>query len=428
MTSNSVTFNWQGTSLSGGDFNDPAAWRQDAVPGSADVALFGNPEDVQGGIVSGNAAIGELLVTANTHSLHAAPRYYFSGTITATGVGTAASVMIGGQATATLTGSASLLAAGIDIAQGTLSALGGSVRTELIQADSVAVGAGREQSGDLSVAAGAVLTDGTSLLVGLRGSGSVQLGGAAFIGSPSQGGDMRVGTGLGGVGVVEVGGSASLQIAGTLALGGAGSAQLSIGTDAVVSAGAAVLVDHGSDVFLVQGELTAPRIDIAPGAAVLGSGELGSYLSQPLPATTNAGTIQATGTLFVAGTITSLGGTLAVGAHADLMAEGVVGRATLAFLGRDGYLGVQGVDNGTRVVGFQPGDRIYLSDATSLTFNDTTGIMTLSLTGGGTEQLHVSGQFAGDTFSIRDGLITLQRDTAHPGDAGLAQHSGHIAA
>ena len=117
-------------------------------------------------------------------------------------------------------------------------------------------------------------------------------------------------------------------------------------------------------------------------------------------------------------------GTFAVGAHADLTVfDGIHGRTNLAFLGPDGYLAPFSVGNGTNVDGFAPGDRLFLANAQSISFNDTTGTLTVLLTGGHTEALHFAGDFTGETVSLNSDVIIVTKndawhwtaDTHHPG-------------
>ncbi len=413
MTTKPKVIVWRGTDSNGGTFSDPAAWRGGVAPGAGDVALFRGPGEFGETTAMGNGTVGRLALNGG---ISGGAHVYFTGTITALGLAGGASVTIGGFSEADFTSGSQLDAAAVVLSDGTLTATGGAYPGAQIYADSITIGAATNHGGDLRVANGAVLGTTGDVLIGGHGGGSFELdSGFAYIGNTNDGtGALTLGADTGGFGNLELAGDSFLFEGGLMSVGVHGTGILSVGAYADAYLYGGLSVGSGSEVAMLGGTVEASAITVSAGALVIGSGSFGGGLRFTDAALTNNGTIQASaGDLFITAKTVSGHGTFAVGAHADLTVfDGIHGKTTLAFLGPDGYLAPFSVGNGTTVDGFAPGDRLFLADAQSISFNDTTGTLTVTLTNGHTEALHFTGDFSSDTFALNSDVITVTKNAA----------------
>jgi T5SS/PEP-CTERM-associated repeat protein len=194
--------------------------------------------------------------------------------------------------------------------------------------------------------------------------------------------------------------------------GGAGT--LTIGPDGLVTVGSELQVCGSSETLTMAGG-TLRGGAYAEGVYVTTGGLLSGFgtIATPSGQIANDGAIVATGgTLVLDGALVGDGKLdIAAGATADI-AGSQTGHVTLAFAGPGGVLDLaHGILDDGAITGFAAGDTIEMAGVTSLSFNASTGVMTLGDHGTYVGKLRFSGAYASNAFTLAQStagaLITL---------------------
>jgi T5SS/PEP-CTERM-associated repeat protein len=395
-----------------GNLLDPNNWVGDVVPGIDDSALI---TINIGGPAGGTFSVNNLMLLG-TESIS------FTGAVDTAGVGVCQGVMICEGATATFAPGATLNDGGVLIvgndAVGALVAQGSGATHSVLNSVNANIGKQDGGVGTVTIDDG-VWTDSGHAYIGDTGVGTLNV---IDNGVVNVGGDIAMAAGSKGTMTIASGGS--VTVAGVLQVGGAaafaGTAKVKVG------AGSGLTVDHGIEVG------TGSEVDIA-GGTVTGGVTAGCIATEGNGLLAGAGVIAGFGTLATRtgarisddGVIRAAGGNLEVegnvgGAGSIQIAANSVATLTgnaltfagIAFIGADATLSLaQGAKVTAAIAGFAIGDIIAMAKVDAVSFNATTGILTLADLGKTVDSLHLAGSFAGDTFNVNQtatgAVITL---------------------
>ena len=375
-------------------------------PGAGDLALFDTGIN---SAVIGDATVGGIeFLGAQTVS--------FAGAITAEGLaGLPYAVTVGLNAQIAFGAGASLTAPSLEVGVGggssTLTMAGAALTTTR-----AVIGGDKVSQGVVSIDH-AEWSDAKSLVIGSMGFGALSLGAGAdvFVGvGGTVPGNVEIGVHRGADGSLDLNGGAYMYITGNLAIGGAlgaashGVGQVNVGPNSVLDAlSGTITVNDGSSVGLATGYFNAGLLNVAQGALIEGSGRIiASSLLE------NNGEIRASGFLDIAGPVQG-NGVLEIGADSALYLEqSVLQQASISFLGGGGELGLdQFVSVAAPVEGFGVGDSIAAAFVDNVSWDQSTGILTL-MTGDSVDgTLALTGDFSQDVFKVHEvgsvGTITV---------------------
>jgi T5SS/PEP-CTERM-associated repeat protein len=392
-----------------GNLLDPNNWVGGVVPGPTSSALI--TENV-GGPVGSTFSVNNLMLLG-------AESIIFTGTLDTAGVGACQGLMICDGATATFTPGAILNdghalivgndAVGALVAQGT-----GTIHSVI---NSVNANIGKQDAGVGTVTINdAIWNNSGHAFIGDAGSGAVNILGASIV-TFGGGVDMADEAGSRGVMTIATGASVSVGLAlcvGEAASKDAGTASVSVAAGASLTTGNALEVGNGGLLTIaggtVTGGATASCVYVQTGGEISGYGLLTTRAGA---AVDDDGTILAKGgTLTVNGNVGGEGSIqIAANSTAQLTGAGL-GLSGIAFIGPDATLSLaHGVKAAASISGFAVGDIIEMANVDAVSFNATTGNLTLSDQGLQVSVLHLAGSFAGDTFSVTQSatgaMITL---------------------
>jgi len=401
-----ATFTWTGQGKHGA-WSARGNWSpHGGPPGAGDLALFDTGID---SAVTGDATVGGI-------EFLGVQTLGFAGAITAEGLaGLPYAVTIGLNAQIAFGAGASLTApsleVGVDGGSSTLTMSGAALTTSqaVIGGDSVSQGVVSIEN--------ALWSDAKSLVIGSTGFGALSMGPGAdvFVGVGGKvPGNVVIGAHRGAQGSLDLNGGAYMFITGNMAIGGAlgaashGVGQVNVGPNSVLDAlSGTISVNDGSSVGLATGYFNADLLNVAQGALIEGSGRIiASSLLQ------NNGEIRASGFLDIAGPVQG-SGVLEIGAGSTLYLEqSVLQQASISFLGSGGELGLdEFVSVAAPVEGFGVGDSIAAAFVDNVSWDQSSGILTLMSGGSADGTLALTGDFSQDVFKVHEvgsvGTITV---------------------
>jgi T5SS/PEP-CTERM-associated repeat protein len=386
-----------------GDLLDPKNWDGGVVPGIDDSALI---TINVGAPVSGIFSVNNLMLLGKES-------ISFTGTVNTAGVGDCQGVMICEGAVATFTPGAILNDGGVLIvgndAAGALVAQGSGTTHSVLSSVTANIGKQDAGVGTVTIDDGSWTNSG-HVYVGDSGTGTLNVidNGVVIVG-----GDMAMAASSGSDGTMTIASGGSVTVAGVLQVGGP--ANYSGGAAVSVGVGSGLTVDHGLEVG------TGSKLTLK-GGTVTGGATTGSIGTEAGGLLAGAGVISGYGTLTTRagavvnddGIIRASGGSLAV--NGNVTGEGVIQIAAnsvanltgasltlagIAFIDADATLSLaQGAKVSAAISGFAIGDIIQMAKVDAVSFNATTGSLTLSDLGKTVDSLHMVGSFAGDTFGV----------------------------
>jgi T5SS/PEP-CTERM-associated repeat protein len=392
-----------------GNLLDPNNWVGGVVPGPTSSALI----DMNvGAPVTGTFSVNNLMMLAPESIT-------FAGTLDTAGVGVCQGLMICEGATATFSPGAILNDGGVLIvgndAVGAMVAQGAGTVHSVINTGSANIG---KQDGGIGTFTinDAIWNNSGHAFIGDDGSGTLNVLGASKV-TFSGGVDMADEAGSHGVMTIATGASVSVGLAlcvGEAASQDAGTASVSVAAGASLTTGNALEVGNGGLVTIaggtVTGGATASCVYVQTGGEISG---YGLVTTRAGAAVDDDGTILASGgTLTVNGNVGGEGSIqIAANSSAQLTGAGL-GLSGIAFIGPDATLSLaHGVKAAASISGFGIGDIIEMANVDAVSFNATTGNLTLSDQGLQVSVLHLAGSFAGDTFAVTQSangaMITL---------------------
>ena len=357
MSGKTIRFNGKGQP---GNLLDPHNWAGGVVPGIGDTALIATNV---GGPVNGAFSVNNMMLLGTE-------KIVFQGILNTVGVGACKGLMVCDGATAVF-------------------------------------------------APGAVLNDGNVMIVGNDGNGTLNVthGGVVNIGT-----NLDVGACKGGLGQVAVA-NGSIAVSGSLHIGGAaataGSGTFSVGAGGVVTVAGDLGVGATGTLNLAGGSVTdgsiaggtASHIAVQAGGIIAGFGSISATNGAQI---WDQGIIQATGgTLTVNGNIAG-NGSLGIGANSTAVINAsTLKLAGISFLGPNADLTLaHGSAINAPISGFAIGDILSMASVDAVSFNASTGVLTLSEHSAFVENLHFVGNFSGEMFTIHQqngmGAISLQ--------------------
>lgn len=407
--SNPIIYSGKGQA---GNLLDPNNWVGGIVPGSND---FAEITMNVGGPIGGTHTYNNIMVLGSE-------QITFTGTLDTTGaLNQCFGLYVCVGAGATFAPGAVLNDPGVLVvgqgATGTFLAEGSGTSHSIINS---AVG----KLGNLAHGVGtATIDDATwnnsgEVVIGYLGKGTLDVtdGGVVHIGT-----DAWLACYAGTSGTMNISSGGSVSVGGFLDIGVArgltSNASASVGTGSSLTVNGALTVDTGSHLTLaggtVTGGITSDCVMISSGGVVSGFGTLNS--PEPnLNRMVDNGTILATGgTLNVTAGLLGAG-TIQIAANSTAMMTGAyINLPSIAFIGPDATLGLaHGSSIAATLSGFGLSDMITMANITTASFTASTGMLALRQNNAFVENLHMAGNFTGDTFAVHQvgalSTITLQ--------------------
>ena len=409
MSGKTIRFNGKGQP---GNLLDPHNWAGGVVPGIGDTALIATNV---GGPVNGAFSVNNMMLLGTE-------KIVFQGILNTVGVGACKGLMVCDGATAVFAPGAVLNDGNVMIvgneAAGTVLAQGnGAVHSILNTVDGnigkAAAGVGTVTIDD------AIWNNSGHVIVGNDGNGTLNVthGGVVNIGT-----NLDVGACKGGLGQVAVA-NGSIAVSGSLHIGGAaataGSGTFSVGAGGVVTVAGDLGVGATGTLNLAGGSVTdgsiaggtASHMAVQAGGIIAGFGSISATNGAQI---WDQGIIQATGgTLTVNGNIAG-NGSLGIGANSTAVINAsTLKLAGISFLGPNADLTLaHGSAINAPISGFAIGDILSMASVDAVSFNASTGVLTLSEHSAFVENLHFVGNFSGEMFTIHQqngmGAISLQ--------------------
>ena len=388
-----------------GNLSDPKNWAGGVTPGIDDSALI--TVNV-GGPVAGTFSVNNFMLLG-TETIT------FTGTIDTAGVGACQGLMICDGATA-------IFAPGALLNDGNALIVGNDAAGALVATHSILnsadanIGKQDDGVGTVTIDDG-VWTNSGHAFIGDAGSGTLDV---TDNGSVSFGGGVQMAAAVGSHGKMTIAHGGSVTVTGALRIGGAslgaaGTGLVSVGANSNLTVDQGLVVGTGSELDIAGGTVTggaaADRFATETGGVISGHGELttrvGATISDDGIIRASGGSLQVTGNVNGEGSIQ-----IAANSTAELTG-GSLTLSGIAFIGPDATLSLAHGSKVTAAIsGFAIGDIIAMANVDAVSFKASTGILTLSDHGTKVESLHLTGNFAGDTFGVSQtaagALITLR--------------------
>ena len=406
MSGKTIAFDGKGQP---GNLLDPKNWAGGVVPGIGDTALITTNI---GGPFAGTFSTNNMMLLGSE-------KIVFEGTLDTAGVGACKGLMVCDGATAVFTPGAVLNDGNVMIvgnnAVGTLLAQGtGTTHSVLNTVDG---NIGKQAAGVGTVCIDdAIWNNSGHVVVGDSGNGTLNImdGGKVTVG-----GNFDVGAHTGATGLISVG-AGSVAVGGALNIGGAaataGSGTFDVGAGGAVTVGGNLGIGATGQLNLAGGSVTdtvgsTGQIGIWSGATVSGFGSITAANGTNID---DQGVIRASGgTLAINGMICG-SGTIEIGANstAAINSNSLKLAGGISFIGANADLTLtHGLAVNGPISGFAIGDILSMASVDAVSFNAANGILTLSEHHAFVENLHFTGTFAGDMFTIHQqngmGMIGL---------------------
>ena len=409
MSGKTIAFNGKGQP---GNLLDPKNWAGGAVPGIGDTALVTTNI---GGPFNGTFSVNNMMLLG-------AEKIVFQGILNTAGVGACKGLMVCDGATAVFTPGAVLNDGNVMIvgneAAGTVLAQGSGTTHSILNTADGNIGKHAAGVGSVSID-DAIWNNSGHIIVGDEGNGTLAVthGGKVNVGT-----DLNVGACTGGTGhvavasgTIAVGGA--LHVGGGVAMGGAG--VFGVGIGGVVTVAGDLGVGATGQLILAGGSVTdgsvaggtADHLAVQAGGVIAGFGAISATNGAQI---WDQGVIRATGgTLTIAGTIGGTG-SIEIGANSTaVITASSLKLAGIAFTGANAGLTLaHGSAINAPISGFAIGDILSMASVDAVSFNATTGILSLSNHHAFVENLHFTGNFSGEMFTIHQqngvGVVGLQ--------------------
>jgi T5SS/PEP-CTERM-associated repeat protein len=409
MAGKTIVFNGKGHP---GNLLDPKNWAGGVIPGIGDTALIATNV---GGPVNGVFSVNNMMLLGTE-------KIVFQGILNTAGVGACKGLMVCDGATAVFVPGAVLNDGNVMIvgndAAGTVLAQGTGTAHSVLNTVDGNIGKHTAGVGTVSID-DAIWNNSGRIIVGDKGNGTL---GVTHGGAVTVGGDLAVGACTGGVGHVAVG-AGSIAVRGSLHIGSttamAGNGTFAVGLGGVVTVSGDLGVGATGRLNLAGGSVTdgsvaggtGSHLAVQAGGSISGFGSIAAIDGAQI---WDQGVIQAIGgTLTVNGNIAGTG-SMAIGANSTaVITASSLKLAGISFAGSNAGLTLaHGSTIDAPISGFAIGDILSMAGIDAISFNASKGVLTLSQHNALVENLHFTGNFSGEMFTIHQqnglGVIGLQ--------------------